>query len=602
MKNTIYTIIIGLITHFIGHAQFTADFSGPNLNSSVPWQGDVDLFRVSDGQLQLFDPNPAATNQATIYTVAGSSRDAATTWQFLVHLDFSPSASNHARIYLGASTPGLNNSKAYYLQVGGISGNDDALYLYRQDGQNQTELLLSGQAGGVGTAPARARVQITRSPNGLWTLAADYSGGYDFLLEDATLDSTYNQLYYFGLSCQYTATRNDRFFFDDIAISPLWLDRSPPQIDTLFAPDLSTLQLHFNEPVKDNSLLPNAYLISNGIGQPQTVTFLSEQQNSVQLTLARPLEQLREYTLSISGITDLSDNRIETAPYPFRVFLPQPPAPGELLLTELLSYPQIGGTDFIEVYNASAKVLDLLGLTIRNQAKISGNTQSLIKQSYFLLPGQYLAITSAPADLRQRYPLPDSARTLANDLPTLEADAGNVSLLFDEQLLQSFDYSAELHHPLLQEARGVSLERLSLVLTENDPQNWVSATAATGFATPGYANAQQAVISLNGHRFFELPQTTFSPDGDNFQDRLQLNYQTDQPGYLANIAVFDMEGRLVRQLVRNFSLASQGLIHWDGTNDAGQKARMGIYVIRIELFTPEGEHQIEKLSCILAGR
>jgi hypothetical protein len=433
-------------------------------------------------------------------------------------------------------------------------------------------------------------------------MAADYSGGYDFLLEDATIDSTYNQLPYFGLSCQYTATRNDRFFFDDMAIRPLWVDRSPPQIDTLFALDLNVLQLYFNEPVKENSLLPTAYLISDGIGQPESVTFLSEQQNSVQLTLARPLEQLREYTLSINGITDLNDNRIEIAPYPFRVFLPQAPVPGELLLTELLFHPQIGGTDFIEVYNASANVLNLQGLTIRNQAKISGKTQSLINQSFFLLPGQYLAITPTPDDLRRRYPLPDSARILADDLPTLEADAGNVSLLFDEQLLQSFDYSAEMHQPLLRETRGVSLERLSLLLAENDPQIWVSATAATGFATPGYANAQRAVISLSNHRFFELPQTTFSPDGDNFQDRLQLNYQTDQPGYLANITVFDMEGRLVKQLVQNFSLASQGLIHWDGTNDTGQKARMGIYVMRIELFTPKGEHRIEKLSCVLAGR
>ena len=602
MKSFLFTISLVFFHHFLLSAQFIADFSGPDLNSQIDWQGDTDLFRLNDGQLQLFHPDAMGSNTTFLYATAPTSLTNFTTWRFWVWLDFSPSGSNFARIYLGANTNDLEAAEGYYLQIGGISGSDDALVLYRQDGNGDRQALLSGRAGAVGGDPAMANVQITRTTEGLWTLEADYEGGTNFEMEDAALDATYDQLTYFGLFCQYTSTRSDRFFFDQIFIDPLFEDTTPPEIDTIFAVDRQQVQVQFNEPVGPSALEAGRYQISDGIGQPVAVTPLPDQDNSIRLSLGSFLQNLQTYTFTANEISDQNGNVAAALSGRFSVLIPEAPSPGDLLLTEVLFNPQSGGEDFIEIYNTSDKVLDLNGLVIRNTQKISGNTEDDISVPLLLLPGQYLAITDDVNDIRIRYPLPDTARFFENDLPTLDADVGNVSLFFNEQLLQSFDYSDDLHNPLLDNERGVSLERLSLLLSENDPQNWVSATNATGFATPGYANSQSAQNQIPDGNIFELERTTFSPDGDSFEDILLLNYQTERPGYIANIQVFDAQGRPIRYLSRNEALASRGLITWDGTDQEGAKARTGIYVLWIELFNPAGDKEIEKLTCVLASR
>lgn len=602
MKSFLFTISLVFFHHFLLSAQFVEDFSGPNLNSQIDWRGDADLFRLTDGQLQLFHPNTTGSNTTLLYARAATSLTNFTTWRFWVQLDFSPSASNFARVYLGTDTNDLEAANGYYLQIGGISGSDDALVLYRQDGNGNREALLSGRTGAVGSDPAVANVQITRTTEGLWTLEADYDGGTNFEMEDAAMDATYDQLTYFGFYCQYTSTRSERFFFDQIFIDPLFEDTTPPKLDTIFAVDRRSIQVRFNEPVGPSALAADGYQISNGIGQPITVSPILGQDNSILLSLGVLLQNLQTYTLTVNSIEDQSGNTAENLSGKFSVLIPETPASGDLLLTEVLFNPQSGGEDFIEVYNPSNKVLDLNGLVIRNTQKISGKTEDDIDESTLLLPGQYLAITDDIADIQMRYPLPDTARFFENDLPTLDANAGNVSLFFNDQLLQSFDYSKDLHNPLLDNERGVSLERLSLLLSENDPQNWVSATNATGFATPGYANSQTAQNQIREGNIFQLERTTFSPDGDSFEDILLLNYHTESPGYIANIQVFDAQGRPIRYLSRNEALASRGLITWDGTTQEGTKARTGIYVLWIELFNPDGDKQVEKLTCVLASR
>ena len=48
-------------------------------------------------------------------------------------------------------------------------------------------------------------------------------------------------------------------------------------------------------------------------------------------------------------------------------------------------------------------------------------------------------------------------------------------------------------------------------------------------------------------------------------------------------------------------LAAEGILKWDGTTEDLLKARVGVYVIWIELFEPDGGKVVQKLSCVLAG-
>ncbi|MEO0338554.1 MAG: gliding motility-associated C-terminal domain-containing protein, partial [Bacteroidota bacterium] len=250
----------------------------------------------------------------------------------------------------------------------------------------------------------------------------------------------------------------------------------------------------------------------------------------------------------------------------------------------------------------SDKVISLKGMLIRNTFRFSGSIETEVEADILLLPDQIIALTEDPQDVQQRYAPPGEANITEVDLPTLEASEGNVTLLFNNQVIDAFDYSDDLHSPLLETEKGVSLERLSLLVETQSNDNWTSAAQSVGFATPGYANSQNIAVLPSGPDIFTLENETFSPDSDGNEDLLILNYQTDQVGYLANLRVYDAMGRLVKSLARNNSLASEGIITWDGTNEDGAKARIGIYVIWIELFTPEGNKTVEKIPCVLAGR
>lgn len=280
----------------------------------------------------------------------------------------------------------------------------------------------------------------------------------------------------------------------------------------------------------------------------------------------------------------------------------QGPAPGELYVSELLFDPQPGGVDFIELYNASARALELRGLVLYNSAKEGYSTrQTSIKASCLLAPGQWIALTSDTADLRRRYPFARTANLFPNALPSLDPDAGNLSLLYAGIRIESFDYQANMHHPLLKNRRGVSLERLSVERPATDRQNWHSAAGDQGYATPGGQNSQ-GEQGKGKPPFFKLLETSFSPDGDGYQEELALHYETDAPGYAATVLIFDAQGRPVRHLVQKDLLGTRGSYTWDGSDAEGRPVPVGLYLIWIECVHPEKQVAPQTLTCIRAKK
>ena len=80
-----------------------------------------------------------------------------------------------------------------------------------------------------------------------------------------------------------------------------------------------------------------------------------------------------------------------------------------------------------------------------------------------------------------------------------------------------------------------------------------------------------------------------------------ISYQDDQAGSFASVIIYDVEGRIVRQLAQNELLASNGFFTWDGTNESGNKARTGIYVVYFELYNATGEVEIIRETVVLGA-
>jgi flagellar hook assembly protein FlgD len=82
-------------------------------------------------------------------------------------------------------------------------------------------------------------------------------------------------------------------------------------------------------------------------------------------------------------------------------------------------------------------------------------------------------------------------------------------------------------------------------------------------------------------------------------DFTKINYRFDQSGKVANIKVLDAQGRLIKTVANNETLAFEGFYRWDGERDDGTHARLGYYVVWFEIFDNSGSVQIFRKRAVI---
>ena len=112
-------------------SQVFDDFEDGNFSENPTWSGNENKFIVNeDKQLQI---NDTAANSVWLSTQHIKSLDAE--WRIWVKQSFSPSANNNSRFYIVSDQKDLSMPlNGYFLQLG-ESGGDDAIELFRQEGE-----------------------------------------------------------------------------------------------------------------------------------------------------------------------------------------------------------------------------------------------------------------------------------------------------------------------------------------------------------------------------------------------------------------------------------------------------------------------------------
>ena len=183
-------------------------------------------------------------------------------------------------------------------------------------------------------------------------------------------------------------------------------------------------------------------------------------------------------------------------------------------------------------------------------------------------------------------------------LPSLSnSGMGIVLLNVVNKVIDEVNYDPRWHYEVIEETKGVSLERISKKV-RNNSFNWTSASSSSGFGTPGMENSQSREISKSGYSV-SLESKTFSPNGDGYQDILILKYMMSSPNTTANVYVFNENGALIKQIANNETLSNTGIVTWDGEREIGGKANVGIYILLFEYFTSDGRVEKKKISCAL---
>ncbi len=386
-------------------------------------------------------------------------------------------------------------------------------------------------------------------------------------------------------------------------------DEALPEVErvVLLSPD--TIRVFFSETIPAaSSTNPAAYLIDNGIGNPTSVTTFPPDFRSVKLGLIAPILGGVIYTLTASTpLSDCAGNSIN-ADITAQFAIPEDIFPGDIVINEVLSNPKDEGVDFVEIFNRSAKILDLRELYISNQDTVSQELEGLTQiapDGFLLFPGTYMVLSEDIDVVKSQYQTENEKSFLKmDDFPSFNNDDGVVVLSkqSDTNFVDRMIYTIDMHYTLLNSTDGVSLERINFDRPALDKSNWNSAASTVGFATPGYRNSQFAELSETQEGDLVIGPEVFSPDNDGFDDVTTLNYSFSKPGFTGDLRVYDVKGRLVKQLAKSAYLGSSGAIGWNGLNESGLKADIGIYIVVLEAFHLDGSTVKLKKPCVVAGK
>jgi flagellar hook assembly protein FlgD len=70
----------------------------------------------------------------------------------------------------------------------------------------------------------------------------------------------------------------------------------------------------------------------------------------------------------------------------------------------------------------------------------------------------------------------------------------------------------------------------------------------------------------------------------------------------ANVKILDQQGRTIKELASNELLGMTGFFRWDGETEEGGNARIGYYIVWVELFDMDGSVVTFKKRVVIASR
>lgn len=360
-------------------------------------------------------------------------------------------------------------------------------------------------------------------------------------------------------------------------------DEDPPVLRTVGLDESSMVSLHFNEglhPVSDIRLVyPD--------GSTEITDWIFDY-NSVTASM-NVIPEPEPMPYLITGMSDCYGNvsaDIDT------IFLgsPKQVRQGELIINEIMFHADVA-SEYIEFKNVSGHVIDLHGLNLRTRSPGSewSAAYPLVASSHLLLSGQLICFTKdvnrvivhfrAEANPENIFPM--------TDLPALNDNESELAVV-DRSLnwIDTIHYSEDMHYALLADVEDVSLERLIA-----GEQQWMSASSASGYGTPGGPNSHGSATTAADHEstgFIDVSCDPVTPDNDGWNDRVAIGIS--HPGmFNYSVSIWRTDGGAVNTLVEQGYGTDRAVHSWDGRGADGHFLTEGIYLVLVELRTEGGQ-------------
>lgn len=561
-KHLIFILFSMMIS--LGMAQVSEDFSDGDFTNNPNWLGNTDQFSINDNfQLQLDNEG----NEGISYLQTANTMVDSTNWEFYIKLPFSPSGNNNARVYLAADQADLTASlNGYFLQFG-ESLSDDAIELFRQDGENLTSIC-RGNNGSVASS-FEAKIKVVHRLNGDWLIYSDFNQTGNYILECSGNDAAISQTSYFGFWCKYTSSNATKFYFDDIEIKNLEVDTEAPQVESLIVENENTLSIGFSEIVTEEAENTNNYTVNNGIGNPVSAT-LNATGNEVTLSFGSPFDLDVEYEIQIQNISDLSGNIMPISTRTFKRSLLQA---YDVVINEIMADPnpvvQLPDVEYLEIYNRSDATIDLSNWTL-----LIGDNERVFPESSIEAGGYRILCKNT--NVSELAPYGDVIGFGSFSL----TNGGQSLTLLDPtgQQIYFVEYSDDWYRDPDKKNGGWSLEQINPNDFCSTDQNWIASNDDRG-GSPGSINSvhsdepvQPEILSLE-IADNPLLLLTFSQQM-NLDNLLQKSHYRLNPGNVqaSQILVYDTSTAIYLVFNELFELGQTYELEISGSieNCAGQ--------------------------------
>jgi hypothetical protein len=375
--------------------------------------------------------------------------------------------------------------------------------------------------------------------------------------------------------------RNSRYDPDETAPTPVFAEQVAE----------TTAEVTFSEPLRAASVTASAFSLES-----TAVTQAALTHDSVAvLSLA---DAPSDTALRIEGIRDRVDNTLAATTLPLALR----PDSGAVAINEILFDPRADDFDdrpnqveYVEILNRTDRPLTLHGLFATDRPTEDGTADTLqTSRRVALPPGGYGVASAAPkhaqradsSQLARAFPeapiSSDSAAYLPVDAARLGLgnDGDRVRLhRADGTIIAEVTYSPDWHAAGLEETKGTALERISPTGRAEAADNWTSSPAAAG-GTPGAQNAVALPTSDSpADTGLQIAPSPFSVKRDG---ATRIQYTLEGVPNVVRARIFDARGRTVRTLEDAHLTGRTGELVWNGRDDAGNRVRVGVYVVLFE--------------------
>ena len=455
--------------------QVADNFGDDDFTLNPTWTGSDSKFVINSGFLKL--QAPALAENAYLSTPSTAIHNA--TWEFFVQMDFNPSSTNFARVYLTSGESDLTTPlNGYYVMVGNT---DDEVSLYKQTGSTRTKII-DGLNGRVNIDPVLTKIKVTRDVSGNWELFSDVGANGTYLAEGTVNDVTHNVSSYMGVQCTYTSTRSSHFWFDDFIVTGTIVpDLNPPVLTGIQVVNRDSLLITYNEVVVNLSAEDvNNYIINNSIGNPANALLQSDNK-SVLIILPASLQNGQSYSIQVSGVKDPDGNTMNLSSLNFLYFIPQAVSQKDIIVSEFMADPTpvvgLPEAEFVELYNRSSNPIDLLGWKLTDGSSIA------TLPNYILLPNSYCIVTSTASSGLF------SGSLGVSNFPSLNNSGDNIVVRNSLGItIDSIHYATTWYHSDEKKDGGWSLEIIDPENLCGEENNWTASINLQG-GTPGSVNS-----------------------------------------------------------------------------------------------------------------